>query len=231
MLIANMVGRNEGSRYLDDVLLHLSNIVDLIIFTDDCSEDNTVEIASQYAKVFSTEKPLFSSNEGELRSFSWSNLSQYARSNRDWILAIDCDEKLWSTSPGFDISDLLNQNVFDVINIKFFHMWNETQYRVDKLWAPNNSSRLFRYYDGGVFSNRKLACGSEPTYVNEMIKRGKYNRDSSLVMQHLGYVRDEDKTAKYARYMELDGGDFHQKSHIESIIDPNPVLLDWNIYA
>ena len=64
-----------------------------------------------------------------------------------------------------------------------------------------------------------------------MIRRGKYYKDSSLVMQHLGYVRDEDKTAKYARYMELDGGDFHQKSHIESIIDPEPTLLDWKIYA
>jgi hypothetical protein len=47
-------------------------------------------------------------------------------------------------------------------------------------------------------------------------------------MQHLGYVDDADKQAKYVRYMTLDGGDFHSKAHIESIIDPNPVLVDWN---
>jgi len=230
MLIANMVGKNEADRFLDDVLRHLSGIVDLIVFTDDCSEDETKQIASGYAETFSTEENLFTKDEGRLRTIAWSNLSKFAKPG-DWILAIDCDEKLWSTVENFDMVSLLNQNRYDVINIKFFHMWNETQYRVDKLWAPNDSSRLFRFYDGGVFNDRKLACGSEPTYVNSLIRSGSYLRDSSLIMQHLGYVRDEDKKMKFDRYMQLDGGDFHQKSHIESIVDPEPVLLDWRIYA
>ena len=49
-------------------------------------------------------------------------------------------------------------------------------------------------------------------------------------MQHLGYVRDEDKQAKYERYMRLDGGDFHARAHLESIIDPDPELLPWGGY-
>lgn len=230
MLIANMVGRNEANRYLSDVLKHLSNIVDLIVFTDDCSDDDTLKIASDYAHVFQTEEQLFTKDEGKLRTFAWSNLSRFA-SQGDWVLAIDCDEKLWSTQPDFDMSVLLSQSSYDVINVKFFHMWNDKQYRVDKLWAPNNSSRLFRYFDNGVFNDRRLACGSEPTYVNSLIRGGKYMKNSPLVMQHLGYINDEDKRAKYERYMQLDGGDFHQKSHIESIIDPEPTLLDWKIYA
>jgi len=231
MLIANMVGRNESDRHLRDVLEHLSGIVDLIVFTDDCSDDDTFNIASQYAETFRTPKPLFVEDEGHLRSLSWNHLSSFAMSNRDWVLAIDCDEKLWSTNPNFDMGALLDQRIYDVLNIKFYHMWNETQYRVDKLWAPNNSSRLFRFYDGGAFMNRKLACGSEPTYVNQLIRQGRYMVDSGLIMQHLGYVNDEDKLAKFNRYMALDGGDFHQRSDLESIIDENPVLLDWNIYA
>lgn len=231
MLIANMVGRNESDRHLREVLEHLSGIVDLIVFTDDCSDDDTFDIASQYAETFRTSKPLFVEDEGLLRSISWNNLSSFAMSNRDWVLAIDCDEKLWSTNPNFDMGALLDQKIYDVLNIKFYHMWNETQYRVDKLWAPNNSSRLFRFYDGGTFMDRKLACGSEPTYVNQLIRQGRYMVDTSLVMQHLGYVNDSDKLTKYDRYMALDGGDFHQRSHLESIIDENPVLLDWSIYA
>jgi glycosyltransferase involved in cell wall biosynthesis len=230
MLIANMVGKNESERYLTDVLEHLSSIVDLIVFTDDCSEDDTKEIASKYAETFSTDETLFTKHEGQLRSHAWSNLCNFAKPG-DWILAIDCDEKLWSTNPNFDMSMLLQQNKYDVINIKFFHMWNQTQYRVDKLWAPNNSSRLFRFYNDGHFNDRKLACGSEPTYVNQLIRSGKYLVDSSLVMQHLGYVDDDDKALKHKRYMELDGGDFHQKSHIESIVDDSPVLVDWSVYA
>jgi glycosyltransferase involved in cell wall biosynthesis len=231
MLIANMVGKNESERFLPEVLEHLSKIVDVIVFTDDCSDDNTKEIASKYAHVFQTPEPLFTKDEGKLRSFSWSNLSQFATHGEDWILAIDCDEKLWSTEQNFDMLRLTNQDKYDVINIKFFHMWNEKQYRVDKLWAPNNSSRLFRFIDNGSFADRRLACGSEPTYVNQMIRQGRYMVDSPLIMQHLGYVKDEDKIAKFNRYMALDGGDFHQRSHLESIIDEDPVLIDWAIYA
>ncbi len=231
MLIANMVGRNEEGRFLEEVLDHLQGIVDLIVFTDDCSDDNTAEIASGFGEVFKTDRPLFTEDEGALRTFSWGNLSKFAQAERDWILAIDCDEKLWSTQPNFDMERLMRQDRYDVVNIRFYHMWNESQYRVDKLWAPTDSSRLFRYYYGGSFKDSKLACGSEPTYVNTLIRRGKFLRDSGLIMQHLGYVRDEDKQAKYERYMKLDGGDYHNRAHLESIIDPEPTLLDWKIYA
>ncbi len=110
-------------------------------------------------------------------------------------------------------------------------MWNETQYRVDKLWTPNNSSRIFRFLDDGGFLNRKLACGSEPSYVAEWIRKKNYWANSNLVMQHLGYIRDEDKVAKYERYSKLDGGEFHQLNHINSIIDKNPVLINWGNFG
>lgn len=229
MLIANMVGRNEENRFLQEVLDHLNEIVDTIVYTDDCSDDNTLDIVKAAgAEVYTTgeSEPLFTRNEGKLRNMSWHNLSQHARIG-DWILAIDCDEKLYSTSPNTSIDDLLNQEMYDVINISFYHMWNETQYRVDKLWAPTPSSRLFRFYYGGKFADRELACGSEPTYVQTLMRRGKYMIDSGLVMQHLGYVRDEDKLAKYERYMAIDAGNFHAGSHIASIIDPEPTLVDW----
>lgn len=226
-LVANMVGHNEADRYLDEVLNHLKKIVDVIVFTDDCSTDDTPEIAQKHgAQVYHMEEPTFTKNEGLLRSTAWSNLTQHVEPG-DWILAIDCDEKLWAGDPKFNIYDLFNQNDFDVINVKFFHMWNETQYRVDKLWRPNNSTRLFKFFYGGQFHDRRLACGSEPTYVQTLLRRGRYMSESGLAMQHLGYMRDEDKQAKYDRYMTLDGGDFHQRAHIESIVDENPTLVDW----
>jgi hypothetical protein len=48
-------------------------------------------------------------------------------------------------------------------------------------------------------------------------------------MQHLGYARDEDKVIKHKRYMSIDKGEFHNIQHIESIVDPNPVLVNWNL--
>lgn len=224
-----MIGRNESSRFLEDVLQRLSTQVDKIIFTDDCSTDNTPEIAAKYAEVFQTPEQLFNVHEGKLRAFAWGNLEKFA-SVGDWVVAIDCDEKLYH-SDDMPIKDVLSTSPFDVVNVRFYHMWNETQYRVDKLWTPNNSTRIFRYLENGGFNNRQLACGSEPTYVGEMIARKNYWVNSKLMMQHLGYIKDEDKISKHERYSQLDGGAFHQLDHINSIIDNDPVLISWGNFG
>lgn len=227
MLVANMVGRNEADRYLPEVLDHLRSFVDTIVFTDDGSDDDTPEVAKKYgAKVYRNEVSLFTQNEAQLRTTAWKNLEKHVERG-DWVLAIDCDEKLWSTDTTKTLSKMLNQSKYDVINITFYHMWDENHYRVDKAWAPTPSTRLFRYYYGGQFQDRKLACGSEPTYVRTLTSRGSFMQDSGLIMQHFGYMRDEDKQAKYNRYMKLDGGEFHAKQHIESILDPHPTLVEW----
>jgi glycosyltransferase involved in cell wall biosynthesis len=226
MIIAQMVGKNESNRFLEPVLQRLSTQVDKIIFTDDCSDDNTAEIASKYAEVFKTDKTLFTENEGNLRSNAWRNLEKFAKEG-DWVVAIDCDEMLYQDRD-LDLKHVLDQSPYDVVNVRFYHMWNETQYRVDKLWAPNNSSRIFRYRDHGTFFDKKLACGSEPTYVVEWVRQRNYFLHSGLMMQHLGYVRDEDKVSKYNRYISIDKGEFHNLQHIESIMDTNFVLVNWN---
>lgn len=223
-----MIGRNESDRFLEEVLERLSTQVDKIIFTDDCSTDNTAEVASKYAEVFQTSSQLFNEHEGKLRAFAWGNMEKFAKTG-DWIIAIDCDEKLFNLDKSIpDIRSVLATSPFDVVNVRFYHMWNETQYRVDKLWAPNNSSRIFRFVDNGGFLNRKLACGSEPTYVRDWIAKRNFWINSSLIMQHLGYVKDSDKKMKFERYSHLDGGAFHNLDHINSIVDENPILIDWN---
>lgn len=232
MIIAQMVGRNESHRFLDVVLRRLKDQVDHIVFTDDCSDDNTAEIASKYASVYVNEQPLFAVHEGQLRAKAWANLCNHANEG-DWIIAIDCDEMLYKASDihDFNISSVLDQSPFDVVNVRFYHMWSPTQYRVDKLWAPNNSSRIFRFKENGSFIDRKLACGSEPTYVLEDLRRRNYWLHSGLIMQHLGYMLDEDKDSKYNRYMSLDKGEFHNIKHIESIIDKNPTLIKWGNFG
>lgn len=228
MIYAQMVGRNEEKRFLEEVLERLSQQVDGIIFTDDCSTDNTVKIAEKYCHVYSTPEQLFTKHEGQLRALAWSNMCQHAKLG-DWVIAIDCDEMLYNKNDvnNLDISSVLSNSPYDVVNVRFYHMWNEKQWRTDKLWAPNNSSRIFKFKENGGFANRKLACGSEPTYVNDWIRQRNFWVDSGLVMKHLGYVRDEDKISKHQRYSTLDGGEFHALNHINSIIDPNPVLIDW----
>lgn len=229
MIYAQMVGRNESSRFLEPVLERISQQVDKIIFTDDCSTDNTPEIAAKYAEVFTTPEPLFTKHEGQLRVNAWGNLEKFAKTG-DWIVAIDCDEMLYHVDD-MDIRSVLSKSEFDVVNVRFYHMWSETHYRVDKLWTPNNSSRIFRFQENAGFLNRALACGSEPTYVPQLIKRRNYWLHSGLIMKHLGYTYDEDKKNKYERYSTIDRGEFHNINHINSIIDEDPVLIEWGNFG
>jgi hypothetical protein len=175
---------------------------------------------------------MFTTHEGRLRRYAWLNLENHAAEG-DWIIAIDCDEMLYDSSDitKTDIRQILNSSEKDVVNVRFYHMWNNTQYRVDKLWAPNNSSRIFRFMSGAMFRDRALACGSEPTYVTDLINQRNYFVNSNLIMQHLGYIKDEDKQSKYERYSTLDGGEFHALNHINSIVDPNPVLINWGNFG
>ncbi len=224
-LIAQMVVRNEADRFLDEVLEHTRGFVDEIIVTDDASTDNTPEIAKRYTDyVYRNDETLFVEDEGRLRQTAWDNLSNHA-SEGDVILCLDADEKLFFTDLGLE--DLFRTK-FNVFGITFYHMWNESHFRVDKAWAPVVSSRMFRFYEGGFFRDRRLACGSEPIYIQDFIRSGSFLQNTGMMMQHLGYLRDEDKQAKYERYMSLDKGEFHSLQHLQSILDPHPVLASWD---
>lgn len=224
MIIAQMVGKNEAGRYLSTVLAKIRPIVDIIVFTDDRSTDDTVEIAKTYDAFVYTDNPItWEEHEGAFRQCAWRNLENHA-SVGDWVIVFDCDEILYGHE---QLQQLTNQPNFDVIGITFYHMWNETHYRVDKAWAPTLSSRMFKYCEGGRYRMNALAPGAEPTYVQDMIRMGRFMANSPLRMQHLGYQHREDHQIKYERYMRLDQGQYHSLAHLESILDPNPTLNKW----
>lgn len=226
-IVANFVVRNEAEKWLRPVLERVANQVDMICVTDDCSTDNTVEIAREFtANIQVMPEPTFSTHEGKLRQRSWEFLEQHVDTHDDWwVLAIDADEMLYETR--YPLRDLTAQKKFDVLSIEFYHMWSPTHFRIDKAWRPHPSSRLFRYYPGGSFLDRALACGSEPTYVRDLIMEGRYFSTTGLIMKHLSYMTEEGKQSKYDRYTKIDGGAFHANAHIESIIDKDPVLVEW----
>lgn len=225
--IAQMIGRNEAQRYLREVLEHLAPLVDMIVYTDDASEDATPDIFREFgAHVYQNSESLFGVHEGRCRQAAWDNLTRHAQTG-DWILAIDCDEKLFATDPAKPLFKLLQNTQYYGLAVTFVHMWNERHYRVDKAWAPEAQTRIFRFVEGSPIPDNQLACGSAPEYVHLMELTGKVLSDTGLVMQHLGYMRAQDRQIKHDRYMEIDGGRFHSLPHLQSIIDPNPTLVPW----
>jgi glycosyltransferase involved in cell wall biosynthesis len=131
-IIANMVVRNEADKWLESVLERVMTQVDELCLTDDCSTDNTVEIARKFTdKIQVMSEPIFATNEGALRQKSWDFLEQHVDTNDDWwVLAIDADEMLYETR--HSLEELTNQKRFDVLSIEFYHMWSDTHFRVDK---------------------------------------------------------------------------------------------------
>ena len=222
-IYALMVARNEEHRFLKPILEKLSTQVDKIIFLDDCSSDNTPKIAEQYATVYQTTENLFVKDEGKLRQQSWDCLSQHAKPG-DWVVAIDADEIIECVN-GKSLKEELKMSPFDVVCVRRVELWDQFNIRVDKLWGPQFTQRIYRYALGGSFAQKALACGSEPTYVMDWVQRRNYWLYNSIRMVHLGYLRDEDKKAKYERYMKLDAGQYHNLDHLKSIIDKDPVLL------
>lgn len=224
MIIAQMVGRNEADRYLSTVLTEIQKHVDMVVFTDDNSDDNTPDVAHAHGAIVYDGGPVrWEENEGAFRQHAWRNLENHAAEG-DWIIVVDCDEILFG---GQYLPALTKQNDYDVLGITFFHMWDEHHYRVDGAWGPTVSSRMFRYYPGGRYNLRALACGAEPTYVQDLIRNHRFLINTPLKMQHLGYMKREDHQMKYERYMRLDSGNYHSLKHLESILEENPQLVKW----
>ena len=244
-VVALMPTYNEEDRYLSGVLERLVEQVDTVVVFDDGSTDNTVDLAIEKGAtviVRPDHVPSFREHEGAFRQAAWEAMVRETSptAGNSWILSIDADEELYAIdNKKFKLKAFLsrqNNYSFQVINIVFYHMWNETHYRVDKLWHPTPSTRLYKYFLGGRYKDRKLACGAEPLYVAQLAGRsyrlapdeGPFLFNSGLVMKHLGYQRDEDKKMKHTRYMDLDNGEFHNINHLESILDEDVQLLPWD---
>ncbi len=218
-----LVVKNESHRYLDAMLKHVSWYLDDIMIVDDQSVDDTVDIASRYAKVEVRPDhiPSFLENESAFREFAWKELEErFSPSQNDWILSIDADEFIIADHPRDDLLDLTKTS--DVgVNIPIPELWtlDPPMIRVDGFWNKNMSPRFFRYMPGGTFSGKKMGCPPYPTYV----KSGMVS--NHLEILHVGYADQSDLEEKYSRYSSITQG--HSSSHIKSII-LNPKLAKYN---
>jgi glycosyltransferase involved in cell wall biosynthesis len=241
-LLVQMVTRNEADRYLDSSLAWHFDIFDGIHVYDDRSDDDTVQLAEQTGCEV-TQRPLnepsFLEHEGNFRQAGWHAFEDvFGPTLDDWILALDADEfllaradeqdRLWQV---IDEAERLAAGAVFVPIPEVFEVetddsdgclqMSRPKVRVDGYWGQIVGTRLFRYQPGGLFANRRLASGSEPTYVSHARKF----RTTDLWLMHYGYADPRDKLAKYERYSGM--SHFHNDAHIRSIME-EPVLVPWD---
>lgn len=223
----SMIMKNEGDRYLKDVLLAAREYITDAVIIDDSSTDNSVEIAHEILKgiphkIIQNPRSLFA-NEVNLRKLQW---DETIKTNPDWILNLDADE-IFELSFKDEIKNILKIKEVEAVAFRLYDLWDENHYRDDQYWCAHRYPRifLFKYKPDTNYQWKEQAqhCGRFPYTV--------YNFktfQSHLRLKHYGWAKHEDRLAKYKRYQDLDpDAKYGWKEQYESILDPNPHLIPW----
>ena len=221
-LIASMIVRNELGRYLPIVIPHLLAFCDEIRVRDDGSDDGTLEWleAQDRVHVSADPAPKFFEHEGRARN---ALLEWTLKGDPTHVLAIDADEivtdgqKIRAACETDIGGGSWSLHMEEVWNADARTMWTREdggwrQHGVGILWrVPHNlgSMRSPRWR----ITDRKLACGREP----QAMRRYTSVPTGSSVL-HLGWLNQEQRAERHARYVEHDKGRFHNRKHLDSIM-------------
>ena len=223
-----MLVRNEEGRYLREVIEHAATYADDFVIIDDGSTDETVAVCrkavgSRPLTLIENGESRFA-NEVVVRTQQWGVTMS---TKPDWALFLDADE-IFEDRIRNQIPTLIDQDVADVIGFRLFDMWDPNHYRHDSLWCSHRFHRPFlvRSRPDFVFRfpNARQHCGRLPMNVVELP-----NLLSDVRLKHLGWMRPDDRHAKYERYRTLDpDAQFGSAEQYASILNPNPHLVPFD---
>lgn len=222
-IIAHMVvGPGEAYRYLPQVLERVTWWADdLHVGFDPAAEEEEFRVVSDVTFHRNFMSVSWKEDEGKFRQAAWDDMvAEMKPTNEDYIFCIDADEVVVQHEM---VREAVKEFAGQRLAFRFHEMWGPNHYRIDGFWKPYKAGVLFPFRPGGRIRQRALACGREPTYVSSLPTKETPIAD----ILHYGYARAEDRQAKYERYMELDGGKYHNPEHLRSIIQPAS-LAEWS---
>lgn len=223
-----MIVKNEGTRFLRQVLEEHRKYIDEAVIIDDASTDDTADICREALEgipLHLIQNPVSRfHNESELRKQQWEAV---VRTRPEWILNLDGDELFESCFPE-EIDSLLRTADCDLFCFRLYDFWDEASYREDSYWQAHQSYRpfLLRYREDFNYAWNDLPqhCGRLPENIFELS-----HQLSNLRLKHLGWSKPEFRLEKYLRYMLLDpDAQYGWKEQYQSILDPHPRLVPWS---
>ena len=227
-LTLTMIVKNEGPRFLRQVLQEHRKYIDEAVIIDDGSTDDTADICREVLQgiplhLIRNSVSRFN-NESELRKQQWEAVIQ---TNPEWILSLDADEIFEAGFPG-ELDTLLRTDNCDLFCFRLYDFWDDNHYREDMYWRSHQSYRpfLLRYREDFTYLWNDLPqhCGRLPENIFELS-----HQLSNLRLKHLGWSKPEYRLEKYLRYMLLDpDGQYGWKEQYLSILDQHPHLVPWS---
>lgn len=227
-LIASMNTRNELERYLRPCIDSLLTFCDEVRVQDDGSVDGSYEWLSSQAGVVvkRNEGVSWRENEGLLHQ----QLLDFTLEGRPThVLAIDADEfipdgerfrRVLKNAPAETIA-------FTLCMREVWRLGSPMLVRADGGWRPHPVAIAFRADGERVRTarewkiwGRKLAGGRVPRIVRSAQRRGRA-LDTRCDILHLGWAKPSERAERYQRYVDLDGGAYHAKAHLDSIMLPD----------
>jgi hypothetical protein len=222
---AMIVGPGESHRYLDRTLRLAGHWADRIfVYLDGADRDTLNAVEEGGATSWRAGGgPRFTTNESYVRHALLHMLDDDLDAG-DLVVVLDADEELTARdgTPRRALRHVAGDDRYVAWPVLFRHLWEPDgrAYRVDGGWRPDYKPRIYRHAPGLAIAERQLACSAIPDFPQQAIAPWD---ESSFVIRHWGYARPHDRQAKYDRYMAIDGGRFHSRAHLESILT-TPVL-------
>ncbi len=224
-LVASAIVRNELDRYLRPCIASLLAFADEVRVYDDGSTDGTFEWLAEQDRVQVLQQPdpdgTFYRHEGAARN---ALLQWTFQAKPTHVLSVDADEFVTNgaairaaceTNAGHGSWSLGLEEVWKAdernLWIRQDGGWKAQERGIPILWrAPSPRQGASGAWQVPM---RQLACGREPAAVRRFrpIPSG-----SGLL--HFGWACESDRAARYARYVEHDGGRFHNRAHLDSIM-------------
>ena len=196
---ACIISFNEEKK-LEDCLKSLQPIVDEIIIVDSLSTDDTLKIAQRYTdKIF---------NQKFLGHIEQKNLA-VSKAGYDWILSLDCDERL---TPELQQSILAIKDNLDAADAYCMHRKTFYIYRwLNHCWYPDTKTRLF---------NKTTSHWGGTNPHDRIITQGKNIRLLRGDIQHYSFSSISEHLKTIDKFTEIGADELIKKGKRFTIFSP-----------
>ena len=199
MIVAAILAKNEGDRYLKQVLQSLVPLTDMILVLDDGSTDNTVEVAIEAGAVVKHRATTgMWGNESPARKELWDWGSEVVGDG--WLLIADADQELVAPREvwrGLATSWCCHSWAFPL-----YDCWDSPQqFRIDGHWQGYRHPRPWLFRPSAcpepVWNPRGIHTGHAPANFPGPIGIA----PKSIYWKHYGWMDREVRKAKMDRYL------------------------------